>query len=162
MKKLVGFSIIIMLLSFSLSAQQNRGNFNKENEFTPEQQATLKSKKMALNFDLNANQQKEVYTLMLQNEMDRKTKRDAMKQNKLDGKEISSTEKFEMQSQMLDKQIQHKAAMKNILSKEQYEKWSKSMNKGMQVQKAKNKSQNKMGSGMQNGNPQNRQKKYKN
>lgn len=162
MKKLIGFSILILLLSFSLSAQQNKGNLNKENEFTPEQQTTLKSKKMALNFDLNANQQKEVYTLMLQNEINRKTMRDAMKQNKIDGKEISGTEKFEMQSQMLDKQIQHKTAMKNILSKEQYEKWSESMNKGMQVKKAQSKSQNNMGSGMQPGHPQNRQKKYKN
>ena len=79
MKKLIGFSLMIMLLSFSINAQQNQRNFNKVNDFTPEQQAVLKAKKMALNFDLNTSQQKEVYNFMLQNAIDRKTAMAAMK-----------------------------------------------------------------------------------
>lgn len=47
MKKLIGFSLVIILLSFSINAQQNQRNFNKGNDFTPEQQTTLKAKKMA-------------------------------------------------------------------------------------------------------------------
>ena len=47
MKKLIGFSLMIMLLASSLNAQQNQRNFNKVNDFTPEQQTTLKAKKMA-------------------------------------------------------------------------------------------------------------------
>jgi len=163
MKKLIGFSLMIMLLSFSINAQQNQRNFNKINDFTPEQRAALKAKKMALNFDLNTSQQKEVYNLMLQNAIDRKTAMAAMKQKKLDGAEISSTEKFEMQNQLLDKQMQHKAAMKNIMTKDQYEKWSASRNNNcMQGKYAKGKPQKNRENYMKNDSQQNRPKQQEN
>jgi len=163
MKKLIGFSLMIMLLASSLNAQQNQRNFNKINDFTPEQRAALKAKKMALNFDLNTSQQKEVYNFMLQNAIDRKTAMAAMKQKKLGGAEISSTEKFEMQNQLLDKQMQHKAAMKNIMTKDQYEKWSASRNNnGMQGKYAKGEPQKNTRNGMKNDGQQNRHKIYKN
>jgi len=163
MKKLIGFSLMIMLLSFSINAQQNQRNFNKVNDFTPEQQAVLKAKKMALNFDLNTSQQKEVYNFMLQNAIDRKTAMAAIKQKKLDGAQISSTEKFEMQNKLLDQQMRHKAAMKNIMTKDQYEKWSASRNNnGMQGKYTKGEPQKNTRNSMKNDGQQNRHKIYKN
>jgi hypothetical protein len=80
-----------------------------------------------------------------------------MKQKKQDGTTISDTEKYEMQKQRLDKQIEHKAAMKNILTNDQYEKWEKTMQQKGKKGKSPKKSGNKKG--MQNNGPQNRQPK---
>jgi len=100
---------------------------------------------------------------MLRNAIDCQTTMAAMKQKKLDGVAIISTEKFEMQSQLLDKQMQHKAAMKNIMTKDQYEKWSASRNNNcMQGKYAKGKPQKNRENYMKNDSQQNRPKQQEN
>jgi preprotein translocase subunit SecF len=129
MKKIIGLFAVALLISLTINAQKKQGNFKKGNEFTTEQTATLQAKKMTLNLDLNTNQQSEVYNLMKQNaEAHKKAKAD-FKQKKQDGIQLTSDEKFELQKKRLDKQIEHKAAMKKILSKDQFEKWEKLANK---------------------------------
>lgn len=155
MKKLAGITIIVLLISFSSNAQQRNKQQRKGSDFTTEQIATLKVKQMTLALDLDASQQKEVYAIMKTNAEERKTKMAEMKQNKEKGVELTSDQKFEMQSQRLDKQIAHKAAMKNILSKDQYEKWSSKMDNKMMKGKNKMAQKNK---GAKKGGPNNGRK----
>jgi protein CpxP len=80
-----------------------------------------------LQLDLDESQQKEIFTLMKQHMSEREVKQAEFKKQKENGTEITSEQRFEMQNSMLDKQIQHKTAMKTILSEDQFEQWEKTM-----------------------------------
>jgi len=127
MKRIVGFTVVVLLISFSINAQQGQKKNRKGSDFTPEQNATLITKKMTLTLDLDENQQKEIFTLMKLNLSEREVKRAEFKKQKENGTEMTSEQRFEMQSNRLDKQIQHKTAMKTILSEDQFGKWKKTM-----------------------------------
>lgn len=126
MKKLVGLTAIILLFSLTITAQERKERVRNRVEFTSEQQATLQAKKMALHLDLDENQQKAVYKLMKKNADERQKKRDDFKQKKQNGVQLTNDEKFQLQNDRLDRQLEHKAAMKKILTKEQFEKWENS------------------------------------
>ena len=76
-------SILILLISFSATAQPNQNGMKRQKRMenmknmTPEQQATLWSKKMTLELELNPSQQEQLYTLILekarQHKMHKKT-----------------------------------------------------------------------------------------
>lgn len=127
MKKLVGITALILLISFSINAQQRQNKQRKSSDFTPEQTATLKVKKMTLDLDLNASQQTAVYALMKSNTEDRQKSSVEKAKNKQNDVQLTSDQKFELQKNRLDKMIAHKAALKNILSKDQFEKWEEIM-----------------------------------
>ena len=153
MKKLVGITVIVMLISISMNAQQRNKQQRKGSDFTAEQMATLRVKQMTLDLDLNATQQKEVYVIAKENAEDRIKTKAEIKANKENGVPLSSDQKFEMQNNRLDKMIAHKAAMKNILSKDQFAKWEENMNakkRGGKKQLAQNKQKNKKGGNQQN------------
>ena len=65
-------SILILLISFSATAQPNQNGMKRQKRMenmknmTPEQQATLWSKKMTLELELNPSQQEQLYTLILE------------------------------------------------------------------------------------------------
>ncbi|PHQ57469.1 MAG: hypothetical protein COC16_00850 [Lutibacter sp.] len=115
MKNTVKIVVVMLLFSTAINAQ-NRSN--RRADFTPEQQATLQTKKMTLNFDLDENQQKSIYKMMLKNTEERKAKR----QN---GRTQTQEERFEFENTRLDRQLAHKEEIKNILTAEQFEKWEK-------------------------------------
>jgi hypothetical protein len=150
MKRIVGLTVIVLLISFSINAQQKQERKHKGSDFTTEQNATLMTKKMTLKLDLDENQQKEIFTLMKQNMSERKAKMTEFKKQKETGTEFTSEQRFEMQNSRLDKQIQHKTAMKTILSKDQFEQWEKTM---------KTRKRNGNRKGMKNGDRKNRQHK---
>ena len=125
MKKIIGILALSLVFALSSNAQQKKQRKHKRAEFTPEQIATLQSKKMALHFDLNTTQQKEVYNLMKVQATDRKGKMAEFKQRKEKGIKPSDAEKFEFQNNILDKKITRKAEMKKILNQSQFEKWEK-------------------------------------
>jgi len=131
MKKLVGLTVAILLFSLTISAQQKQERSRKGSDFTPEQTATLMTKKMTLALDLDKNQETAVYGLMKENIAERQNAMAEMKKRKESGTKPTNDEKFEIQNNRLDKMIAHKAAMKKILSKEQFEKWEKSMHSKM-------------------------------
>ena len=131
MKKLMGLTMIVLLFSLTISAQQKQERSHKESDFTPEQTATLMTKKMTLALDLDKNQETAVYKLMMENTEERQAAMAEMKKRKESGTKPTNDEKFEIQNNRLDKMIAHKAAMKKILSKEQFEKWEKSMHSKM-------------------------------
>jgi phosphatidate phosphatase PAH1 len=92
-------------------------------EYTPDQIAEIKTKKMTLMLDLNETQQTKIMALELEAAKARELK---FSEKKSDEKP-SDEERFKMQSERLDRQIAHKKSMKSILTKTQFEKWEKSM-----------------------------------
>lgn len=128
--------IIAMALLISVSSMAQRGGIehreNKSN-LTPEQMATLKTKKMTLALDLSEAQQSQVQILNLENAKAHKEKMAARKGTKEKGEQnkLTSEEKFAKQNERLDAKIVQKAKIKKILSQEQYDKWEKmAHNKG--------------------------------
>lgn len=114
MKKLI---VTIVLVISSLSFAQEKS------KLSPEQQTELQVKKMTLYLDLDANQQKELRTILLENAKKREAKKMALKEKMAKGQKPTSDEQFEMKSKMLDDKIEHKAQLKKILKPEQFQKW---------------------------------------
>lgn len=135
MKKLATIALIA-IISVSTYAQDKmdrpaRQDRNPMEKFTPEQRNQLMLKKMTLELDLDATQQKEMGKVMAE----QGAKREAfMKNRKEKTEKPTSDEIFEMKSKMLDEQIAMKSKMKKILSPEQFKKWEemkKHHHKGM-------------------------------
>jgi hypothetical protein len=119
MKKLI---VTIVLVISSLSFAQEKS------KLSPEQQTELQVKKMTLDLDLDANQQKEIRTILLENAKKREAKKMALKEKMSKGQKPTSDEQFEMKSKMLDDKIGHKAQLKKILKPEQFQKWEQKLN----------------------------------
>ena len=118
-----------MLMIFStlaVSAQKKiseRSDLRTEmrSDYTPEQRATLKAKKMTLMLDLNTSQQNKLEKLFLENTKSQK--------NKTDWKSMTSEEKFSSKNEYLDRRIENKAKIKQILTADQYDKWQMNQSK---------------------------------
>lgn len=129
MKKL----LIILLVTFSLGmyAQKEKSTKSYTKDFSPEQQAILKTKKMALELDLNETQQNQMLELNKKWVAERDKMMTANKD--VNKAEMSSTDRFNMMISMLDKKMEHQKQVKKVLNADQYEMWKKSTkNKGDQ------------------------------
>lgn len=161
MKKLIILSAIALIFTITVSAQQKNGKKQKGPDYTPEQMATIQTKKMALALDLDANQQKSIHKLMVNAATDRKSNMDKFREKRTSGVKPTEEERFAMENSRLDKQLAHKAEMKKILNATQYEKWEKFAGKkgkklaGNNTKKQQNPSQNCTG----NNQPKNRQQR---
>lgn len=122
MKKLI---LVTALVLSTLTFAQERGR--KGEKLTPEQQTELQVKKMTLELDLDAKQQKEVKAILLEQAQKRQAKMAEMKTKREKGEKLSADEKFDMKNKMLDNQIEHKAQMKKILKPEQLQKWEQNL-----------------------------------
>tara|TARA_R110000868_G_scaffold196650_2_gene442673 strand:- start:7765 stop:8226 length:462 start_codon:yes stop_codon:yes gene_type:complete len=137
MKKVI--LIVVALVALQMTAQEKKEGPNKERgekmehfkDMTPEEMATLQTKKMTLHLDLNASQQREIQQLNLQNATERKAKMEAHKALKESGKmeKPSKEDRLKMMNEHLDYQIAMKAKMKTILNADQYAKWEKDQEK---------------------------------
>ena len=117
--------LIILLLAFSVSIYSQNGKNYKSlaKDFTPEQQAILKTKKMALELDLNDTQQNQMLELNKKWAVERDKNRESFKgQN---AEEMTSTDKFNRMNKMLDTQLANQKKVKKILNDDQYEIWKK-------------------------------------
>jgi len=128
MRKLV--LAVILMIGLGAMAQkpnQEKGQRSYMNNMSPEQMATLQTKRMTLALDLTDAQQKQIQNLNLENATQRAGKMKEMKAKKENGelKKSTSEERYNMQLAMLDHQIAQKNKMKKILDKEQYVKWEK-------------------------------------
>tara|TARA_R110002012_G_scaffold322109_1_gene556004 strand:- start:27118 stop:27546 length:429 start_codon:yes stop_codon:yes gene_type:complete len=114
--------ILTALVSLNGFAQKRGGE-----KLSPEQMASLSTKKMTLALDLNESQQAKVYALSLENASKRQAKQSELKalRASADRKRPSRDEQFAMRSEMLDHQIAQKAKMEAILNKDQFTKWEK-------------------------------------
>ena len=118
MKKMI---LAIALVATTLTFAQDRKA--RGEKLTPEQQTELQVKRMTLELDLDAKQQKEIKTILLEQAKKREAKMAEMKAKREKGEKPSADEKFEMKNKMLDNQIENKAQMKKILKPEQFAKW---------------------------------------
>jgi hypothetical protein len=125
MKKLM---IILLLGSSLLSFGQKETKQKKVYEdFSTEQQAMLQTKKMALELDLNDNQQKQLLDLNKKWAEVKVKKRAEMKS--LNKEDMSSTDRFNHMNTMLDEKLARQNELKKILNEDQYNTWKKSSNK---------------------------------
>ncbi len=127
MKKLA--LIAILLSGVVLTAQRPEGKRQGMRDLSPDQIASLQTKKMTLALDLNQSQQTEIQSLFLSNATDRKNKMDERESKKEEGSRPSKDERYAMQNERLDHMIAQKAAMKKILTDSQFEKWEKMQHK---------------------------------
>ncbi|WP_347373209.1 hypothetical protein [Aequorivita sp. Q41] len=115
--------IFMALATFAINAQNKDGKRKdhrsevKEN-FTPEQKAALKAKKMTLALNLNNSQESKVKELFL--EMDKSTP-----PRSENFKEMTSQQKYDAKSAMLDRRIAMQRKIKEILTEEQMKKWER-------------------------------------
>ncbi|MCW2119509.1 hypothetical protein [Flavobacterium sp. 7A] len=126
MKKLFTTALIALITITGFAQEKQNAQCRNEHHgmenFTPEQRQELMLKKMTLELDLNASQQKEMSKIV----GEQMAKREAfMKDHKAKTEKPSNDEMFAMKSKMLDEQIAMKARVKKILSTEQFSKWEK-------------------------------------
>mgnify|MGYP003651173584 FL=1 len=123
---------IVLFIGFNTIAQKR-----EMKEINPEQFATLSTKRMTLDLDLNESQQTKIYQLNLENANARKSKMEAHKKAMENGqtKKMTSDDRYAMQNEILDHKIAQKKKMKSILSSEQFEKWEKMNKKRMGMYK---------------------------
>jgi len=126
MKKVI--VLLLCMVGMTVIAQKGENRHRGEmNNLTPEQMATLQTKKMTLALDLSQDQQSKIQAMNLEKAKAHKVKMEARKATKenSEAKKPTSEERYAMQNTRLDQMIAHKAQMKNILSADQYDKWQK-------------------------------------
>ena len=132
MKKII--LIALVLINIQAIAQERRGEHRKGDrkerahmmkDLTPEQIATLQTKKMTLSLDLTDAQQKEIYKMNLANSKERKAKIEELKKLRESNEKLSKENRYNMMNERLDKQISMKKKMKSILSEEQYQRFER-------------------------------------
>lgn len=123
--------ILFILISTGIFAQQ-REQRRLADDFSPEQQATLKTKSMTLDLDLNATQQNQILILNKKYAELRKSNQAKMQADKTAGKELTSEEKFKLQNDRLDHQIAYNDELKKILNQKQLDKWQENRDCKMQ------------------------------
>ncbi|MCA0933730.1 hypothetical protein LCM02_14815 [Lutimonas saemankumensis] len=118
----------LLLVTSIMAYGQKEGKPRQQmQDFTPEQQAILKTKKMALHLDLNQNQQDQLLALNRKWAKEKEAKKAELKA--LNKEEMTSDQKFKHMNAMLDTQIAHQNEMKKLLNEEQYKVWKKSRDK---------------------------------
>ncbi|MDI5886437.1 MULTISPECIES: hypothetical protein [Flavobacterium] len=150
MKKL--FIAALLVVGMTSFAQEKKAipERAKMEQMTPEQRNQLHLKKMTLELDLNASQQKEMSKIIAEQSAKREAKMAERKATKDSVKKLTSDELFAKKSKMLDEQIVMKEKMKKILSADQFNKWDEMKEKrhnGMKKRMAyhQNRKQAKMG-----------------
>ncbi|WP_411032389.1 hypothetical protein [Spongiimicrobium sp. 3-5] len=132
MKKVV--LVVMLCVGVTALAQKEKGREHHRNAFkdmSPEQVATLHTKKMTLALDLNETQQQQIQQLNLENAISRKAKieeRKALKE-KNENQKPTTDERFEMLNLRLDDKIAHQQKVKQILSEKQYDQWKRMQHK---------------------------------
>ncbi len=125
--------ILMILLTVSITAQEReRGKHKGEKmerfkDFSAEEIAQLKTKKLTLTLDLNSEQQQKINAFILRGEQVRKQRIEERKQKETvnKGEKPSKEERLKHMNMLLDEKIAAKAEMKNILTEEQFSKWEK-------------------------------------
>jgi hypothetical protein len=125
MKKLVMAILLMAGISGVAQDKEMRGKREAIKNFTPEQVATLQTKRMTLVLDLNESQQAKMKSMLTVDATTRKAKMEALEARKEEGGKMTPDEKFTMQNERLDHKIARKNEMKSLLTENQYTKWEK-------------------------------------
>jgi len=132
MKKMIYLMLALLLVSSVGLAQHRKGPNHKKKtsvfeKYTPEQIATINSKRMTLRLDLDSRQQKEVEALELEKAKFKKSKMAERKKEENGDQAISEKEHFNRANERLDRQIAYQNSLKNILNDDQYKLWKEGM-----------------------------------
>jgi Spy/CpxP family protein refolding chaperone len=124
MKKLFIVALLVVGMTSFAQEKKARPENAKMEQLTPEQRNQLHLKKMTLELDLNASQQKEMSKIIAEQSAKREARMAERKATKDSAKkQLTSDELFAKKNKMLDEQIIMKERMKKILTPEQYKKW---------------------------------------
>ena len=135
MRKLIVAAIMVVgMTAFAQVGKQGEQLSRPMEKFTPEQRTQLELKKMTLDLDLNANQQKEMGKIIAEQQSKREAKRAEMEANKKANVKPTADQLFAMKNQRLDEEIATKDKVKKILTPEQLQKWDamREKHEGMQ------------------------------
>ena len=121
--------IVFLGLSLALHAQRGQGHKQERSKYTPEQEAVLKTKKMALQLDLSEDQQDKLIAVNKRWSETRAKKRDEFRSQYEGEERPDSDARFKHQSEMLDDQIAYHKEVERILNKEQYAMWKEQQEK---------------------------------
>ncbi len=120
MKKIIVLAVLVVGLATYAQERKGTPKRDKMERFSPEQENQLELKKMTLDLDLNADQQKAMTAIIAE----KSAKREAMKAEHMEKmKKPTADERFAMKNKMLDEQIAMKEKMRKILNPEQFKKW---------------------------------------
>ncbi|MDD3005316.1 hypothetical protein [Flavobacterium sp.] len=133
MKKLL--TVAILALTLTAFAQEDKKEIRKERpQFTLEQERELQIKKMTLELDLTAQQQKEISKIISEKQTKRQSIKKEIETKKADNK-LTTDDKFVSKRNILDAQIAYRDELKKVLTPEQMEKWQKMSKENMRKRK---------------------------
>jgi len=135
MKKIITLLAIVLSLTCFAQTKPDYQQGKRIPYFTPEQQATLKSKQMALHLDLNKQQQKQVYGLVLKQEQTVKKFRKKRRKEFINGEKPTKAQLFNRLNKSLESKLAFQGKLKNILNDKQYTQWKKEAGKRAQHRK---------------------------
>ena len=139
MKNLI--ALFLLTTSVVVFGQNDKRKMKVGEDFTVEQQAILKTKKMTLALDLNDNQQSQMLALNKKWIQEKVSMKAAHQSNSME--ELSADQKFDLMNKKLDSKIGQQQEIKKVLDKDQYAIWKESSMKRLYKSKAKRKQMHK-------------------
>ena len=130
--------IAIALITVNATAQEKKDREERQGgdrmeraeflkDLSPEETATLQTKRMALQLDLTEAQQKEIHAIHLEQAKARKTAMETRKKLREDDEKAkpNKEDRFKRANNQLDNKLAVKSKFKKVLNKEQFEKWER-------------------------------------
>lgn len=111
----------LMLAATSTFAQAKLEG--RAQQLSAEQKTELQVKRMTLDLELTEKQQKEIKSLVLEQNQKLEERRKDRDQRREEMAKMTKDERFKMQSQALDEELAFQAKVKKILTDDQYVKW---------------------------------------
>ncbi|SDS52222.1 hypothetical protein [Gramella sp. MAR_2010_147] len=127
MKKLI--TVMFLFLSITAFAQERN---SQKGDLSNEEMATLGAKRLAMQLDLNAEQEAKLKILYIKQIEVRKERMEQRKENMEQLKE----ERDEMRKERMEMNEEQKAELREILTEEQYLKWEQLQEKRRKGRKA--------------------------
>ncbi len=126
MKKVI-IAIVLLAGGITFAQKGEKGSRERMKDLSPEQMATLQTKKATLALDLTKAQQTQMKAFFTEEAEKRKAKMEARKAQKESGekKALTSEERYAKANKRLDYQLAQKEKLAAILSDVQMAKWEK-------------------------------------
>lgn len=117
--------LLVGTIGFSQEQKERDHKRGQRVELISEQKSDLRLKRMTLELDLTASQQKEMKKIIADQQAKRNEAKAKMQQNRDSKTKPTADEIYAMQSNKLDFQIEQRARMKKLLNDDQFAKWDK-------------------------------------
>ena len=124
MKKVLIAALFLIGMTSFVQEKKVRTERAQMEKMTSQQRNELHLKKMTLDLDLTATQQKEMSKIIAEQATKKEARMTERKANNdSTKKQLTADEKFAEKSRMLDEQIVMKDRMKKVLSADQFKRW---------------------------------------